>query len=59
MGLLPLLQSDPLAFGLVVVILLLSLALHEWSHAITALWMGDSTAKEQGRATLNLSYPFL
>jgi len=53
MGLLPLLQSDPLAFGLVVVILLLSLALHEWSHAITALWMGDSTAKEQGRATLN------
>jgi len=53
MGLLPLLQSDPLAFGLVVVILLLSLALHEWSHAITALWMGDSTAKEQGRVTLN------
>jgi len=53
MGLLPLLQSDPLAFGLVVVILLLSLSLHEWSHAITALWMGDSTAKEQGRVTLN------
>lgn len=53
MGLLPLLQSDPLAFVLVVLVLLISLALHEWGHAITALWMGDSTAKDQGRVTLN------
>ncbi len=53
MGLLPLLQSDPLAFVLVVLVLMLSLALHEWGHAITALWMGDTTAKEQGRVTLN------
>jgi len=53
MGLLPLLQSDPLAFVLVVLVLMLSLALHEWGHAITALWMGDPTAKEQGRVTLN------
>ncbi|GIW30892.1 MAG: site-2 protease family protein [Meiothermus sp.] len=53
MGLLPLLQTDPLAFGLVVLVLLVSLALHEWGHAITALWMGDSTAKDQGRVTLN------
>lgn len=53
MGLLPLLQNDPLAFVLVAVVLALSLALHEWGHAITALWMGDSTAKEQGRVTLN------
>lgn len=53
MGLLPLLQSDPLAFGLVVLVLLISLALHEWGHAITALWMGDSTARDQGRVTLN------
>jgi len=53
MGLLPLLQTDPLAFGLVVLVLMVSLALHEWGHAITALWMGDSTAKDQGRVTLN------
>ncbi len=53
MGLLPLLQSDPLAFVLVVLVLMLSLALHEWGHAITALWMGDPTAKEQGRVSLN------
>ncbi len=53
MGLLPLLQSDPTAFVLVVLVLLVSLALHEWGHAITALWMGDRTAKEQGRVTLN------
>nr|WP_297853523.1 site-2 protease family protein [Meiothermus sp.] len=50
---LPLLQSDPLAFVLVVLVLMLSLALHEWGHAITALWMGDPTAKEQGRVSLN------
>ncbi|WP_084640393.1 site-2 protease family protein [Meiothermus rufus] len=53
MGLLPLLQSDPLAFGLVVLVLMLSLALHEWGHAVTALWMGDPTAAQQGRVTLN------
>jgi Zn-dependent protease len=53
MGLLPLLQTDPVAFVLVVLVLMVSLALHEWGHAITALWMGDPTAKEQGRLTLN------
>lgn len=53
MGLLPLLQTDPLAFSLVVLVLLVSLALHEWGHAVTALWMGDPTARDQGRVTLN------
>lgn len=53
MGLLPLLQTDPLAFALVVLVLLASLALHEWGHAVTALWMGDPTARNQGRVTLN------
>lgn len=53
MGLLPLLQTDPLAFSLVVLVLLASLALHEWGHAVTALWMGDPTARNQGRVTLN------
>jgi Zn-dependent protease len=53
MGLLPLLQTDPVAFVLVVLVLMVSLALHEWGHAITALWMGDPTAKQKGRLTLN------
>ncbi|RMH54930.1 MAG: site-2 protease family protein [Deinococcus-Thermus bacterium] len=53
MGLISLLQSDPLAFLLVVLALAFSLALHEWGHAAAALWMGDPTAKEQGRVTLN------
>lgn len=53
MGLLPLLQTDPLAFSLVVLVLLASLVLHEWGHAVTALWMGDPTARNQGRVTLN------
>jgi Zn-dependent protease len=53
MGLLPLLQTDPVAFVLVVLVLMVSLSLHEWGHAVTALWMGDPTAKQQGRLTLN------
>lgn len=28
-------------------------AFHEFAHAITAYWFGDSTAKQQGRITLN------
>jgi Zn-dependent protease len=27
--------------------------IHECSHAVTAYWLGDPTAKEQGRITLN------
>lgn len=53
MGLLALFQENPLVFVVVAVVLFLSLALHEWGHAISALWMGDSTAKDQGRVTLN------
>lgn len=53
MGLLRIFQSDPLTFFLLVGVLLLSLSAHEWGHAISALWMGDSTAKERGRVSLN------
>lgn len=53
MGLLALFQENPLVFFVVAVVLFLSLALHEWGHAISALWMGDTTAKDQGRVTLN------
>lgn len=53
MGLLSLFQDNPAIFFVVVVVLFLSLALHEWGHAISALWMGDRTAQMQGRVTLN------
>ena len=32
---------------------LFSLCVHEWAHAASAYWMGDSTAKDRGRMTLN------
>jgi Zn-dependent protease len=34
-------------------IILVSLSIHEFAHAITALAFGDDTAKKQGRLTLN------
>lgn len=33
--------------------LLVALSVHEWAHGITAYWLGDPTAKEEGRLTLN------
>ena len=45
-----------LNFGFVVIILLIiigSVVLHELSHGIVAYWLGDRTAKEAGRLTLN------
>lgn len=33
--------------------LLLSLGVHEWAHATVAFHLGDATADEQGRRTLN------
>jgi len=34
-------------------ILLMSVVIHELAHGVVALWCGDSTAKLQGRLTLN------
>lgn len=53
MGLLSLLNTDPLGFFLILILLTVSLTAHEWGHAITALWMGDRTAKDLGRISLN------
>ena len=39
--------------ALLLPLLLLSLTVHEWAHAKVAFLKGDSTAKEQGRLTLN------
>jgi Zn-dependent protease len=36
-----------------IIALLIALAVHEWAHALIANKLGDPTAKEQGRLTLN------
>ena len=51
--LLGLLQSAPLVFAIIAVILLYSLALHELGHAWVADRVGDKTARNLGRITLN------
>lgn len=45
---------EHLLFALIgVAALILSLSLHEFSHAAVALYLGDETAKRMGRLTLN------
>lgn len=39
--------------AIIFVIILLSMAIHEAMHAFTAHWLGDTTAKDEGRLTLN------
>jgi Zn-dependent protease len=53
MGLLNLLVKDPLTFVLLAIPLLYSIIIHELAHGGVAYFMGDSTAKYQGRLTLN------
>lgn len=53
MGLLKLLFADPLTFVLLAVPLLYSIIVHELAHGWVAYGMGDPTAKERGRLTLN------
>ncbi len=38
---------------IVIVVILLSMTLHEAMHAFVGYWLGDDTAKAQGRLTLN------
>ena len=47
--------------GLIVfIVLVASIALHEWGHAIVADWLGDVTPRSDGRVTLNpVSYTHL
>lgn len=44
---------DPLQFLYFVIALLLTLTVHEASHALVAYYLGDPTAKMEGRLTLN------
>lgn len=53
MGLLSTLFSQPWAFVATVIAFLLSLSVHEASHALAAYMMGDQTAQREGRLTLN------
>ena len=41
--------------GIIVVlaVILFSMVLHELAHGLVALWLGDDSAKEEGRLTLN------
>lgn len=38
---------------IVLVVVLFSMVLHELAHGLVAYWLGDDTAKEDGRLTLN------
>lgn len=44
---------DILSIIIVIVVILLSMTLHEAMHAFVGYWLGDDTAKAQGRLTLN------
>lgn len=48
-----LLVSEPLLFVAWIVAIVLSLTIHEFSHAWTATVLGDPTAESSGRLTLN------
>ena len=39
--------------AVVLLVILVSMTLHEAMHGFTAYWLGDSTAKNEGRLTLN------
>ena len=53
MGLLKLLVQDPLSFLLMAVPLLYSVILHELAHGWVAYRLGDPTARQAGRLSLN------
>lgn len=53
MGLISLLQGNPVAFFVIAIVLVLSLTVHEWAHAYTADRLGDNTPRSYGRVTLN------
>lgn len=52
-GLLRYLSTDPMAFVIITLALVLSLTVHEFAHAYTAYKLGDPTPKEMDRVNLN------
>ncbi|PIP17658.1 MAG: site-2 protease family protein [Parcubacteria group bacterium CG23_combo_of_CG06-09_8_20_14_all_35_9] len=48
-----LLSENPLLFVAWIVAILMAVSVHEFAHAAMAYYLGDSTAKDAGRLTLN------
>ena len=46
-------NCDLIAIAVVFVIILFSMVLHEMAHAYTAYFLGDTTARDEGRLSLN------
>lgn len=46
-------NTNPLYIIIILAISLVSIILHELAHGLVAFWLGDKTAKEAGRLTLN------
>ena len=46
-------NSDPARIIIVLLIAVFSVVLHELAHGVVAFWLGDHTAKDAGRLTLN------
>jgi Zn-dependent protease len=45
--------SDPQEYFLWILLVVFSVCVHEFFHALTALWQGDRTAADNGHLTLN------
>ena len=46
-------RTNILAMAVVFVVVLISMIFHELAHGFMAYFLGDDTAKEEGRLTLN------
>lgn len=46
-------ELTPITIGVLIIALLLAVSLHEAMHGFAAYWLGDTTADEAGRLTLN------
>lgn len=46
-------EIDLIYIGTVIGVILISMTLHEAMHAFVGYWLGDDTAKREGRLTLN------
>ncbi len=53
MSLISLLATEPLIFFALILAFIVSLSVHEASHALAGSLLGDSTARRQGRLTLD------
>ena len=51
--LIQILFENPVLFLIIVVAIIFALAIHEFFHAWMAYYLGDNTAKDQGRLTIN------